>query len=76
MQVRRVILEVLQQVHHREHHNNALESSYKKIKFKNDLDVVKMIVVYYTVLAVMGKEKTRAYVDMKLFGHGEYGQLQ
>lgn len=37
------------------------------MKFETDVDIVKITVVYYTKLAMMGKEKMRTYVDMRLF---------
>lgn len=46
-------------------HINAIKSSYKDMKFENDIDAVKMIVVFYIVLVMIDREKTRAYVNLK-----------
>lgn len=48
-------------------HIDTLESVYKDMDFENNMDVVKMSLVYYTELAMTRKEKTRVNVDKKLF---------
>ncbi|XP_038876469.1 uncharacterized protein LOC120068893 [Benincasa hispida] len=47
-------------------HIGTLETMYKEIEFDNDVDAVKMTLVYYTELAMMGREKTKANVDKTL----------
>ncbi|XP_038887207.1 uncharacterized protein LOC120077396 [Benincasa hispida] len=44
-------------------HIGTLETVYKEMEFENDMDVLKMTLVYYTKLAMMGREKARANVD-------------
>ena len=48
-------------------HIGTLELVYKEMEFENDMNTMKMSLVYYTELAMMGKEKTRANVDKQLF---------
>ncbi|XP_038889303.1 uncharacterized protein LOC120079213 [Benincasa hispida] len=47
-------------------HIGTLEIVYKEMEFENDMDAMKMTLVYYTELAMMGREKTRANVDKTL----------
>ncbi|KAA0041928.1 uncharacterized protein E5676_scaffold306G001290 [Cucumis melo var. makuwa] len=47
-------------------HIKALEEEFKKIEIENDVDAVKMTVSNIE-LAMKGREKIRAFVDMRLF---------
>ncbi|XP_038904295.1 uncharacterized protein LOC120090649 [Benincasa hispida] len=40
-------------------HICTLETVYKEMEFENDMDAVKMTLVYYTELGMMEKEKTK-----------------
>ncbi|XP_038889082.1 uncharacterized protein LOC120078991 [Benincasa hispida] len=47
-------------------HIGTLETMYKEMECDNDMDVVKMTLVYYIELAMMGREKTRTNIDKTL----------
>ncbi|XP_038885907.1 uncharacterized protein LOC120076213 [Benincasa hispida] len=47
-------------------HIDTLETVYKEMEFENDMDAMKMTLVYYTELGMMGREKTKANVDKTL----------
>ena len=53
-------------------HTKALEEENRKLAFEYDVDAVKMTLVHYTKLAMKGREKARAFVDMRLFLDIEY----
>ncbi|XP_038887239.1 uncharacterized protein LOC120077431 [Benincasa hispida] len=44
-------------------HIGTLETMYKEMEFDNDRDAVKMTLIYYTELAMMGREKMKTNVD-------------
>ncbi|XP_038891634.1 uncharacterized protein LOC120081026 [Benincasa hispida] len=48
-------------------HLNLLEEEYKKLVFENDNDAVKITLVYYTEVAMIGKNKQKNVVDGTLF---------
>ncbi|XP_038875066.1 uncharacterized protein LOC120067593 [Benincasa hispida] len=48
-------------------HPNLLKEEYKNLVFENDDDVVKITLVYYTEIAMMGKNKQKSVVDRTLF---------
>ena len=51
----------------RDIHIGTLELVYKEMEFENDMDAMKMSVLYYTELVMMGKEKMTVNMDKKLF---------
>lgn len=44
------------------------EQKYENLVFKNDEDAVKISLVYYIELAMMGKDKVKTLVDRSLYG--------
>ncbi|XP_038885931.1 uncharacterized protein LOC120076239 [Benincasa hispida] len=48
-------------------HLNLLEEEYKNLVFENDDDVVKITLIYYTKVAMMGKNKQKSVDDRTLF---------
>ncbi|XP_038887193.1 uncharacterized protein LOC120077380 [Benincasa hispida] len=48
-------------------HLCQLEEKYKDMEFENDDDTVKITIVYYTEVAMMGKNKQKNAVDLKRF---------
>ncbi|XP_038896492.1 uncharacterized protein LOC120084741 [Benincasa hispida] len=48
-------------------HVRLLEEKYKELEFENDEDAVKITLVYYTEVAMMGKNKQKNVVDLKHF---------
>lgn len=47
------------------------EQEYKKIVFANDDDAVKVSLIYYTEIVMMGKNKGKSNVDKDLYGQVE-----
>ncbi|XP_038885893.1 uncharacterized protein LOC120076200 [Benincasa hispida] len=50
----------------RDIHIVTLETMYKEMEFENDMDAMKMTLVYHTELGMMGREKTRTNVNSTL----------
>ncbi|XP_038895909.1 uncharacterized protein LOC120084079 [Benincasa hispida] len=48
-------------------HLRELKEKYKDLEFENDDDAVKISLVYYTEVAMMGKNKQKNAVDLKRF---------
>ncbi|XP_038880341.1 uncharacterized protein LOC120071983 [Benincasa hispida] len=48
-------------------HLHLLEEEYKELVFENDDDAVKITLVYYTEVAMMGKNKQKNAIDRTLF---------
>lgn len=48
-------------------HIDFLEEEYQKLEFENDDDVVKIILVYYTKVAMVGKNKKKSAMDRRRF---------
>ncbi|XP_038902177.1 uncharacterized protein LOC120088810 [Benincasa hispida] len=48
-------------------HLRQLEEKYKDLEFENDDDVVKISLVYYTEVAMMGKNKQKDAINLKRF---------